>query len=166
METRKQNFDQLSTADAIAALEQTDAQRGALPYHADVTASDAAAFMRSHPSILVDVRTDAEWNYVGIPNLETFRASFIPLSWMLYPDYAKNQQFEAQLIGLIADKSTPVFFLCKVGGRSAKAAEAATSLGYEHCYNIVAGFEGEPNERSQRGTVNGWKAEGLPWKQS
>lgn len=166
METCNQNFSQLSFADAITALEQTDVQRDMLPYNANITATNAYHFISAHPCVLIDVRTDAEWNYVGIPDLEATQASFIPLSWVLYPDYAKNQQFETQLKAVIEQKDMPIFFLCKLGGRSSLAAQSAQTLGYDYCYNIAAGFEGDLNSHAQRGTVNGWKAEGLPWKQS
>jgi rhodanese-related sulfurtransferase len=160
------SFAGMNQADAIAALEQTDAQKNLLPYSANVMPSVAYSFMQYVDAALVDVRTDAEWNYVGVPDLSNSAARFVQLSWMLYPNYVKNQQFNPSLEAQVVGKDTPLFFLCKVGGRSAQAAASASMLGYKYCYNIIGGFEGELNAAQQRGGLSGWKAAGLPWKQA
>jgi rhodanese-related sulfurtransferase len=59
----------------------------------------------------------------------------------------------------------PVLFLCRSGVRSAAAAEAAARAGYAHAYNVTEGFEGPLDADGHRG-VSGWKAAGLPWRQS
>ena len=59
----------------------------------------------------------------------------------------------------------PVVFLCRSGNRSIGAAEAATEAGIAPSYNVLDGFEGNLDERKHRGGT-GWKAVGLPWKQS
>jgi rhodanese-related sulfurtransferase len=77
-----------------------------------------------------------------------------------------NPDFISQLEAAVTDKTAPLYFLCKTGGRSTDAAIAATAAGYTHCYNIEGGFEGDINTNHQRGQVNGWKASRLPWQQA
>ncbi len=124
-----------------------------------VLQEDAGAF-------LVDVRTEAEWAEVGYPDLSSLEKELVRLSWRYAPDYTVNNAFVPTLRTLISDKETPVFFLCKVGGRSAEAAAAMQAQGYTQCFNVMYGFEGVPDGQGLRGLKNGWKAEGLPWVRS
>ena len=64
-----------------------------------------------------------------------------------------------------APEGRPVVFLCRSGNRSIGAAEAATEAGIAPSYNVLDGFEGNLDEHKHRGGT-GWKAVGLPWKQS
>jgi hypothetical protein len=48
--------------------------------------------------------------------------------------------------------------------RSIAAARRASELGFE-AYNILDGFEGEPDEQAHRGSKGGWRHLGLPWRQ-
>ncbi len=115
---------------------------------------------------LVDVRTHAEWVFSGLPNLATLRKETATVSWKLYPNFDLNPHFASQLEKTVPDKSAPLYFLCKTGGRSTDAAMAATALGYTTCYNIAGGFEGDMNNLHQRGKISGWKAADLPWHQA
>jgi rhodanese-related sulfurtransferase len=58
-----------------------------------------------------------------------------------------------------------VVFLCRSGIRSIAAAERATDLGLT-AFNILEGFEGDPDAQAHRGTLGGWRARGLPWAQN
>ncbi|HMT49022.1 MAG TPA: rhodanese-like domain-containing protein, partial [Dietzia sp.] len=78
----------------------------------------------------------------------------------------RNQRFVEQLAEAGLGPDTPVLFLCRSGARSAAAASAATAAGYGPAYNVAEGFEGDPDDTGHRGTVNGWKVAGLPWRQS
>jgi len=115
-------------------------------------------------SILVDVRTNEEFNFVGMVDASAFQNRMILNPWQVLPQMNLNQNFANELIAKAPLEST-LLFLCKTGGRSNQSAEFALSLGYQNCYNIVNGFEGDLNENSQRGFVNGWKASHLPWRQ-
>lgn len=130
----------------------------------DVLPADAVEFMQEHGGLLVDVRTQAEWQFVGVPKVEA-PAKVVFIQWKLYPQFAPNPEFIAQLKASGASANTPLFFLCRTGGRSTDAAIAATAAGFSRCYNIASGFEGEPNAKGQRSSVNGWRAAGQAWEQ-
>ena len=136
-------------------------------YAGDVSPVDAWSALNTTPSAqLVDVRTQAEWSFSGIPSLDSISKTVKTISWKFYPNFDVNPRFVEQLEASVADKTTPLYFLCKTGGRSADAAIAATAAGYTACYNIAGGFEGDINANHQRGQVNGWKASRLPWQQA
>ena len=136
-------------------------------YAGDVSPADAwTALSQSLSSQLVDVRTQAEWSFAGIPTVDTLSKTVKTISWKFYPNFDVNPRFIEQLEQAVADKTAPLYFLCKTGGRSTDAAIAATAAGYTQCYNIEGGFEGDINTNHQRGQVNGWKASRLPWQQA
>jgi rhodanese-related sulfurtransferase len=121
----------------------------------NILAKDATA-------VLVDVRTPSEWAQ-GVPDLESLDKKAVCLSWRLETTKAVNEQFLTELEQAGIAKSVPVYFMCRTGGRSTDAAIAATAAGWQHCYNIEDGFEGAAQPDGTRGTINGWKASGLPW---
>jgi len=138
-----------------------------LRFAGDVSPADAWEQLKSDAAAqLVDVRTQPEWSFAGLPNLAELNKKTITLSWKLYPTFERNPQFIQQLQALVPDKRTPLYFLCKTGGRSTDAAIAATEAGYTHCYNVAEGFEGDANAQNQRGRITGWKATNLPWEQA
>lgn len=114
---------------------------------------------------LVDVRTDAEWNFVGIPDLGQAGKQPVLIPWQVYPTMQRNGGFveDLQRAGLTPENH--IYFLCRSGARSLAAAEAARAAGFEHVYNIADGFEGPVDAEGHRGQAAGWKAEGLPWQQ-
>jgi len=118
---------------------------------------------------LVDVRTVAEWNFVGLPDLSSLQRRVHCVEWQTFPSMAVNPAFAVEAQGAVtaagADKSTPVFFLCRSGARSRAAAAALTELGFTQAFNIANGFEGDPDGERHRGRLSGWKAAGLPWRQ-
>jgi rhodanese-related sulfurtransferase len=126
----------------------------------DLLAGDARA-------VLVDVRTGAEWRYVGVPDVAGLGRSAALVEWVTYPSGAVNASFLAQVAdaGLAPGDGRPVLFLCRSGVRSVAAAKAATAAGLGPAYNILDGFEGNLDGAGHRGT-SGWRAAGLPWKQS
>ncbi|MFZ4540783.1 MAG: rhodanese-like domain-containing protein [Rickettsiales bacterium] len=136
-------------------------------YAGDVSPADAwTALSQSANAQLIDVRTQAEWAFAGVPSVDSLNKTVKTISWKFYPNFDVNPRFIEQLETAVTDKSAPLYFLCKTGGRSADAAIAATSAGYHNCYNIAGGFEGDINTNHQRGQVNGWKASRLPWQQA
>ncbi|MEJ0010751.1 MAG: rhodanese-like domain-containing protein [Alphaproteobacteria bacterium] len=136
-------------------------------YEGNVTPKQAWQELESDPRAqLVDVRTHAEWTYSGTPELGGINKRTRTISWQFYPNFEANPNFLTELAHVAPDKSAPLYFLCKRGGRSSKAALAATEAGWLHCYNIDGGFEGEADPKGRRGTLNGWKADALPWNQA
>ncbi|MGB0920158.1 MAG: rhodanese-like domain-containing protein [Alphaproteobacteria bacterium] len=119
---------------------------------------------------LIDVRTTAEWAFVGLPDLSSIGKQVGRAEWVSFPTMSPNADFTAQVKAQLDDAGitteAPVFFLCRSGQRSQGAAAALTAAGYTHCYNVAGGFEGDANSEAHRGTVNGWKVAGLPWVQS
>lgn len=127
---------------------------------------------RAKDSVLVDVRTRAEWTFVGTPDLSAIGKSPILLEWVVWPGMQLNEEFIPQLMAQL-DGSAPseIYFLCRSGGRSMAAAKAvAAALAAQgrttRCINVAEGFEGDLDQARHRGTMNGWKARGLPWLQS
>lgn len=116
---------------------------------------------------LVDVRTQAEWNFVGLPDLSSIGRSVHRIEWQMFPSMAQNPDFVSQTSAILGEhKEVPVFFLCRSGARSRAAAMAMTRAGYNRCFNIAGGFEGDLDDERHRGGTNGWKAAGLPWVQT
>ena len=142
-----------------------------LRYRADVKAEEAWKTLTTVAgATLVDVRTSAEWSYVGLPDLSGTDAALFRLEWQRFPDGALNPSFVEDLHSALQASGkgpdSPIFFICRSGARSASAAAAMTEAGYANCINIADGFEGGSDERGHRGTLEGWKAASLPWVQS
>jgi rhodanese-related sulfurtransferase len=114
---------------------------------------------------LVDVRTDAEWNFVGVPDLAAAGKQVVLIPWQVYPTMQPNAAFNDQLkeAGFTPDQH--IYFICRSGQRSLAAAQAAQAAGFPHAYNVAEGFEGGVDAQGHRGVAAGWKAKGLPWRQ-
>ncbi|HSO47180.1 MAG TPA: rhodanese-like domain-containing protein [Rhizobiaceae bacterium] len=141
-----------------------------MAYAGDVSCQQGWETLSEHPKAqLVDVRTSAEWNFVGLPDLSAIGREPILIEWQRYRDMAVNQNFAAALSTELgsrgADLDTPLFFLCRSGARSQSAAIAMTAAGYTSAFNVAGGFEGARDGEGHRGTVEGWKYDGLPWVQ-
>lgn len=136
------------------------ARQMGLPYAGALTPAEAHEVWRNAPgAALVDVRTRAEWDYVGrIPGA-------VEVEILGYPGNRPNPAFLTELEGTV-DKSAPVLFICRSGGRSHNAAMLAAQAGYSASYNVLEGFEGDRDAQGHRNTVGGWRAAGLPWTQS
>ena len=117
-------------------------------------------------SYLIDCRTTAEWNFVGIPDLSQLNKEASLLEWTKFPDGSPNPYFVNQLQQTVPDRDATILFMCRSGHRSMGAATAITEAGYPNCYNVLEGFEGNTNHENHRGTLDGWKFAGLPWQQS
>lgn len=127
-------------------------------YAGDVTPRLAAEWVAAGEAVLVDVRTDAEREWVG------YVPGAVPLAWKQWPGMAFNAGFDAGLRSAVP-AGGKVVLLCRSGVRSVAAARRATELGIE-AYNILEGFEGNPDAQGQRGRTGGWRFHGLPWKQT
>jgi len=136
-------------------------------YAGDISVQDAWGRLKADPRAqLIDVRTRAEWNFVGIPDLGELGRRVVTIEWQTFPDGAPNPDFVAQATAATGgDSEAPLLMMCRSGGRSRAAAMALTAAGFKNSFNIAGGFEGDLDAAGHRGTVNGWKAAGLPWRQ-
>ncbi|MBC7950467.1 MAG: rhodanese-like domain-containing protein [Rhodospirillaceae bacterium] len=135
-------------------------------YAGDITPTEAWEKLTSDANAkLIDVRTQAEWVYVGIPDLAPLDKKPLLVSWQVFPTMTKNEAFAQQLQSQGVQPGDTLLFLCRSGVRSKAAAELMTGLGYTSSYNILDGFEGGLDDTRHRGTAGGWKVAGLPWAQ-
>jgi rhodanese-related sulfurtransferase len=145
-------------------------QTGSPSYAGDVSAKEAWDALRSTAGAqLVDVRTQAEWNFVGLPDLSPLSRQAVLVEWQRFPEGSLNSDFTAEAAAAIERagyvRGAPLYFLCRSGARSRAAAMALTAAGFGPCFNIRDGFEGGLDTNRHRG-AGGWKASGLPWVQS
>lgn len=135
-------------------------------YAGDVTPTEAWEQLKANPdALLIDVRSQPEWAFVGVADLSSIGKKAQLISWQVYPDMSLNASFAEQVESVAPSQDTPIFFLCRSGARSRSAAIALTARGYGACYNVAYGFEGDPDASRHRGRMNGWKASALPWFQ-
>jgi rhodanese-related sulfurtransferase len=142
------------------------------PYAGDITPLQAWKLLSDNPeAVLVDVRTDAEWRVVGVPDLSSLGRDVVYIEWNT-SNGTRNDNFLTELqdrvpplnAGVAGAEERPVIFLCRSGNRSIGAAEVATEAGIAPAYNVLDGFEGQLDAQGHRGET-GWRAIGLPWKQ-
>ena len=110
-------------------------------------------------AVLLDVRTVGEWTHIGVPDMSPLNAEPVFIQWNL-ANGRNNPDFLSQLQATVSTDKLLVV-LCRSGARSIAAAEAATAVGYT-AFNVLEGFEGEPDSYGDR-VVNGWKNRKLPW---
>lgn len=120
-------------------------------------------------AVLIDVRTRAEWTFVGLPDLSEIGKRVLTVEWQANPESAAEVGFTERLTKALdaasATKDNELFFICRSGARSRMAAEAMARVGYRRCRNVADGFEGPLDADRHRGRVAGWKAAGLAWVQ-
>jgi rhodanese-related sulfurtransferase len=138
-------------------------------YAGDITPEEAWKLLADDPeAVLVDCRTAAEWRFVGVPDISSLRRDVVYVEWSR-TDGTHNDGFVADVLKEIgvagSGNERPIVFLCRSGNRSIGAAEAATEAGISPSYNVLDGFEGNLDDDGHRGGT-GWKAIGLPWRQS
>jgi sulfur dioxygenase len=147
---------------SLAGTDAADMPRPAVGYAGDVTARLAWQWVQSGQAVLVDVRSDAEREWVGfVPGAKA-------VAWKQWPGMVMNPGFDDSLKAAVASTGpAPVkaVLLCRSGVRSIAAAQRATALGLE-AYNILEGFEGDPDADAHRGQKGGWRRNGLPWRQN
>ena len=136
-------------------------------YAGDISCDTAWEILNDDPgAVLVDVRTDAEWTFVGVPDLRPLGKRVIFVPWQQYPSMAVNPSFVKEVAESGLDADATLVVLGRDGARSPAAAQALTEAGFRRCYSVADGFEGDKDEAGKRGALNGWKAHGLPWVQS
>lgn len=146
---------------------------GSRPGVVELSAADSwATLEKTSDAALVDVRTRAEWAFVGVPDLSSLGREPILSEWRVFPDMSRNQAFVDELLdGFGKRLPSRILFICRSGARSMEAAqtvaaELAARGQSAECINVAEGFEGDLDEQRHRGAANGWKARGLPWRQS
>jgi rhodanese-related sulfurtransferase len=123
------------------------------------------ALQKDPQAQLVDVRTDAEWTYVGLTDLAAAGKQPVLIPWQIFPKMEVNTGFVEQLRQAGFTPEHHIYFLCRSGVRSLAAAQAAQAAGFPNVFNVADGFEGNPDGEGHRGRLAGWKASGLPWRQ-
>jgi rhodanese-related sulfurtransferase len=136
----------------------------------DVPVEDVwAQLEKDTASALIDVRTRAEWAFVGLPDLAEIGKRVLTVEWQTSPESKIDAGFAVRMTQALdaagANKDTELFFICRSGARSRMAAEAMARAGYRRCRNVADGFEGPLDANRHRGRVAGWKASGLAWVQ-
>lgn len=144
----------LSAATPVRLADNVQPAEG---YAGDVSPALAAQWLVSDEAVLVDVRTDAEREWVG------FVPGAVPLAWKQWPGMAMNPAFDEGLKAAVP-AGQKVVLLCRSGVRSIAAAKRAAELGLQ-AYNILEGFEGDADSEAHRGSLGGWRFRGLPWRQ-
>ncbi len=136
-------------------------------YAGDISCETAWEILHDDPgAALVDVRTNAEWTYVGVPDLRPLGKRPLFVAWQQFPSMAVNPRFVEEVCESGVTAEDTLVLLSRDGARSGAAAQALTEAGFMRCYNVADGFEGDKDGTGKRGAVNGWKAHGLPWLQS
>jgi rhodanese-related sulfurtransferase len=121
---------------------------------------------------LIDVRTRAEWAFVGLPDISALGRQVWPIEWAVFPSMARNPAFVDEVATTMNGKlPSRLLFICRSGARSLAAAQAVAAALAEkgvtaHCTNVAEGFEGDLDQSGHRGRAGGWKARGLPWRQN
>ncbi len=140
-------------------------------YAGDIDAKEAWKLLEeNNEAVLIDVRTKAEWSFVGLPDLSRLNKEVILVEWQLFPPGPRDTDFMVELTAALEQqhvgKTAPLLFLCRSGSRSRSAAIACTVAEFKSCFNVSDGFEGDLDQQRHRNSVNGWKRSGLPWRQS
>lgn len=137
-----------------------------MDYAGEISVLDAWKRLEEEPdAVLLDVRTLAEWQFVGLPDLSATGRQAVTIEWQQFPSGQPNPNFLAQVEAAGITPGKTVLCLCRSGARSLSAARLLTQAGYGPAYNITEGFEGNKDAQGHRGTLEGWKAAGLPWQQ-
>lgn len=120
---------------------------------------EAQSFLQAHSdAVFIDVRSEMEFLFVGHPR------DSIHIPWNEFPDWDVNPNFLAQ-VRRATSVDRPVVLICRSGNRSTEAGQFLEQHGYSEVYNVLHGFEGPLDDHHHRGSLTGWRFEGLPWEQ-
>jgi rhodanese-related sulfurtransferase len=151
----------MESPEAIVARARARGLAKGLPYDGAMLPREAYELLQQVAAArMVDVRTDAEWSFVG------HAPDSVLVEWSTWPSGEYNERFLEELRAAVPSMDSPVLFLCRSGARSHHAAAAATKAGFKNCYNVLEGFEGDRDANDHRSSVGGWRFAGLPWVQS
>lgn len=131
--------------------------------HSEISLEDTwSTLTGDEAAVLIDVRTVAEWSFVGLPDLSSLGKEVRAVEWTMFPDGAQNPDF-VPMASTGLDPDQPILLLCRSGARSRSAAAALSAAGFTNLFNVSAGFEGDLDAQGHR--HGGWK-DSLPWQQS
>ena len=120
-----------------------------------LAAKDIKSYLTEEPnSVLLDVRTNKEWEMIGKPEGEKIGLKTYFLSIQFNEERIFNENFVQEFKNLAINQDRNILILCRSGVRSQFAAELLNKENYT-CINISDGFEG--NQENV-----GWKKCGLP----
>ena len=145
--------------DPILERARADALAQGRSYAGAHSPQDAWALAASGKAVLVDVRSNEERTFVG------YVPGSLHVPWASGTALTRNPRFVRELEAKLGGKDKVVLLLCRSGKRSALAAEAAAKAGLALAFSVLEGFEGELDDRQQRGHLSGWRQRGLPWVQ-
>ena len=137
---------------------KAQAEAADLNYAGIVGPDDAWKLFIGGHAHLVDVRAAEERKFVG------HVSNTLNVAWQTGPALIKNPRFLRELENKLS-KDSVILLLCRSGKRSAAAAANATAAGFKNVFNVREGFEGDLDDRQQRGASGGWRQRGLPWVQ-
>lgn len=121
---------------------------------------EAARFLGLHPqALLIDCRSEREFRFVGHP------VGAVHVPWIEDTGFAINPHFSGNVAKLAGDsRARPIVLICRTGDRALDAGKVLEAMGFSCIYTVRHGFEGDVGANYQRGGVNGWRFEGLPWE--
>ncbi|HTJ91990.1 MAG TPA: rhodanese-like domain-containing protein [Pararobbsia sp.] len=151
----------MTSLDQLFADADTRRIAGGLAYAGALSPAESLDLLKLDPQArLVDVRTRAELDWVGRPQIPADQ--YVHIEWSRYPGAVPNAEFVEQLRAA-ATADTPIVFLCRSAARSKHAASAAAAAGFTKAYDVLEGFEGDKDGEGHRKSVSGWCYRGLPW---
>jgi len=135
----------------------------------NLTPNQSYEFLRKNThAMLIDCRSSMEFLFVGHP------VGAIHIAWIDEPTWDINPNFVAEVRRVIQGRisisnpqadDNPVLLICRSGKRSLDAGKVLLQAGFRAVYSVFEGFEGDLNEKHQRGMLGGWRFYGLPWEQ-
>src|SRR5258708_31720057 len=127
--------------------------RATAGYAGDLTPKDAWDLLQRQPnSVLVDCRSQAEWSFVGVPDLSSLDKRAVLVEWQSFvpgtagakPRMSSNQRFVPDVGRAGVSKDPTRIFLCPPGGRPRPPPLPRTPPGWPHGYNLAGGCQGLP----------------------
>jgi rhodanese-related sulfurtransferase len=140
-------------------------------YAGDLTPEETWDILKNEPNaVLVDVRSAAEWKFIGVPDLASIGKATACIEWKSYPGAGDSMVEKTDFTDLVKaacpDPDAKIISLCRSGQRSITTSKILTAAGFNFCYNVLEGFEGNMDDDKHRGQTGGWKVRGLPWMQT
>ena len=137
-----------------------------MSYKRNLLPKMAVERLQNNPQALfVDVRSRAEYKYVGYPE------NSILIPWIDDPDWKPNPEAFSgavmqELDGRENLSDTEIILICRSGFRSNEALKCLENKGFTQVSHVASGFEGDLDENDHRGNLNGWRHDGMQWSQS
>ena len=137
-----------------------------MSYKRNLLPKMAVERLQDNPQALfVDVRSKAEYKYVGFPE------NSILIPWIDDPDWEPNPEAFSDLVMQELDGrenllNTEIILICRSGFRSNEALKCLENKGFTQVSHVASGFEGDLDENDHRGNLNGCRHDGMACSQS